>query len=38
MTISGEAKRTVDENVVDWLSNIDILADAEVIFLDRIGY
>ena len=37
MTISEEAKRTVDEIVDDWLSNIDILADAEVIFLDRIG-
>jgi len=37
MTISGEAKRTVDEIVADWLSNIDILTDAEVIFLDRIG-
>ncbi len=37
MTISGEAKRTVDEIVDDWLSNIDILADAGVIFLDSIG-
>jgi DNA helicase TIP49 (TBP-interacting protein) len=37
MTISEEAKRTVDEIVDDWLSNIDILADAGVIFLDSIG-
>ena len=37
MSFSGEAKRTVDEIVDDWLSNIEILADAGVIFLDNIG-
>jgi hypothetical protein len=36
-SISEEVKRTVDEIVDDWLSNIEILADAGVIFLDRIG-
>ena len=35
MSFSGEAKRTVDEIVDDWLSNIDIFLLSAVLFVPK---